>query len=212
MAERSGDNVPARYKKIEELCRSHASLSSEYAHHLEQSPQEICKSLYGSHHLTTSSGHKTRDQIPDEKADLEWARRCGDFGETQPSELFLHAFHDLLQCLEDDPLANCVSPPLCGSTGFVPTTTIAPLNDQMRHMSNVIVRARKEVLLATNFWKKSGASTFVNDAMVELSRRAGQRGEKIVFKLIFDRGDLKQVRWLQPVHPNQQGLTPVVLG
>lgn len=75
-------------------------------------------------------------------------------------------------------------------------TIIAPLNDQLRHMSNLIARAKKEVLLATNFWKKSGASTFVNDALIELSRRAGARGERAVVKIMFDRGALKQVRTL----------------
>lgn len=75
----------------------------------------------------------------------------------------------------------------------MPLTIIAPLNDQLRHMSNLIVRAKKEVLLATNFWKSSGASHFINDAMIELSHRAGARGERVVFKLMFDRGDLKQV-------------------
>lgn len=67
-------------------------------------------------------------------------------------------------------------------------TIIGPLNDQLRHMSNLIVRAKKEVLLATNFWKKSGASTFVNDALMELSKRAGSRGERVVVRIMFDRG------------------------
>lgn len=90
-------------------------------------------------------------------------------------------------------MSDCVSPPLIGSTGCVPMTIIAPLNDQLRHMSNLIARAKKEVLLATNFWKFSGASTFVNDALIELSKRAGERGEKVVVKLMYDRGALKQV-------------------
>lgn len=95
-----------------------------------------------------------------------------------------------------DAVADCVSPPLIGSTGYVPMTIIAPLNDQLRHMSNLIVRARREVLLATNFWKKSGASTFVNDALVELSKRAGERGERVVVRIMYDRGSVKQVRFL----------------
>ncbi|EME89009.1 uncharacterized protein MYCFIDRAFT_185461 [Pseudocercospora fijiensis CIRAD86] len=150
--------------KIEQLCYSDLSVSSVYAKDASKSP-----------------------------ADLDWARSCGNFKDTRPTELFLHAFHDLLQCLDRDAVANCVSPPLCGSTGYVPMTIIAPLNDQLRHMSNLIARAKKEVLLATNFWKKSGASTFVNDALIELSKRAGARGERAVVKIMFDRGALKQV-------------------
>ncbi|KAK0119681.1 hypothetical protein ONS95_011117 [Cadophora gregata] len=62
----------------------------------------------------------------------------------------------------------------------------------MRHMSNLIVRAEKEVILATNYWQNSVASKYITNAMRELSRRAGKRGERIVFKLEYDRGSAKQ--------------------
>lgn len=62
----------------------------------------------------------------------------------------------------------------------------------MRHMSNIIVRAEKEVILATNYWQNSVASKYITNAMRELSRRAGERGERIVFKLEYDRGSPKQ--------------------
>ena len=63
----------------------------------------------------------------------------------------------------------------------------------MRHMSNLIVRAEKEVILATNYWQNSVASKYITNAMRELSRRAGERGERIVFKLQYDRGSAKQL-------------------
>ena len=63
----------------------------------------------------------------------------------------------------------------------------------MRHMSNLIVRAEKEVILATNYWQNSVASKFITNAMKELSRRAGERGDRIVFKLEYDRGSPKQL-------------------
>lgn len=63
----------------------------------------------------------------------------------------------------------------------------------MRHMSNCIVRAEREVFLATNFWANSTASKFITDAMRELSRRAGERGTKVVMKMIYDRGSPKQL-------------------
>ncbi|KAF3767910.1 hypothetical protein M406DRAFT_252746 [Cryphonectria parasitica EP155] len=65
--------------------------------------------------------------------------------------------------------------------------------DIVRHMANCIVRAEKEVFLATNYWANSTASKFITDAMRELSRRAGERGTKVVFKLIYDRGSPKQL-------------------
>jgi hypothetical protein len=65
--------------------------------------------------------------------------------------------------------------------------------DIMRHMSNMIVRAEKEVYLATNYWQNSVASTYITNAMKELSARAGKRGERIVMKIIYDRGSPKQL-------------------
>lgn len=71
--------------------------------------------------------------------------------------------------------------------------TLPSVPDIMRHMSNLIVRAEKEVILATNYWQNSVASKYITNAMKELSRRAGERGERIVFKLEYDRGSPKQL-------------------
>jgi len=141
-------SVSERHQKIQQQCQSPDSISSLYAQDPTKTPGEIGDKLYQSHHLKTPSTKVPSERKPATREDLEWALKCGNWGNTQPSELFLRAYHDLMQTLQNDSLANCVSPPLCGSTGFVPLTIIAPLNDQLRHMSNLIVRARKEVLLA----------------------------------------------------------------
>jgi hypothetical protein len=60
-------------------------------------------------------------------------------------------------------------------------------------MSNVIARAEKEVFLATNYWQDSDASKLITNAFKELSRRAGERGQKIIVKVLYDRGNAKQV-------------------
>lgn len=60
-------------------------------------------------------------------------------------------------------------------------------------MSNCIARAEKEVFLATNYWQASDASTLITNSLKELSRRAGERGEKAIVKIIYDRGNPKQV-------------------
>jgi len=60
-------------------------------------------------------------------------------------------------------------------------------------MSNLIVRAEKEVILATNYWQNSVASKYITNGMKELSRRAGERGDRIVFKVQYDRGSAKQL-------------------
>ena len=90
-------------------------------------------------------------------------------------------------------MVGMTSPPLMGSYGVVPLSIIAPLPDICRHMSNCVARAQKEVFLATNYWQSSDASTLITNALKELSRRAGERGEKAVVKIIYDRGKAKQV-------------------
>lgn len=105
----------------------------------------------------------------------------------------IQIYHDALCTLEKNPMVGMVSPPLMGSHGTVPLTIVAPLPDICRHMANCIVRAENEVLLATNFWIHSDASILVTNAFRELSRRAGEQGTKVVVKMIYDRGDPRQV-------------------
>ena len=80
----------------------------------------------------------------------------------------------------------------------------------MRHMSNLIVRAEKEVILATNYWQNSVASKFITNAMRELSRRAGERGDRIVMKLEYDRGSTKQLFENHYVVPQKEYLGKAV--
>jgi phosphatidylserine/phosphatidylglycerophosphate/cardiolipin synthase-like enzyme len=63
----------------------------------------------------------------------------------------------------------------------------------MRHLSNLIVRAEKEVIIATNYWMSSVASTFVTNALKELNSRLAQRGGRVAVKLMYDRGSPWQV-------------------
>jgi phosphatidylserine/phosphatidylglycerophosphate/cardiolipin synthase-like enzyme len=72
-------------------------------------------------------------------------------------------------------------------------TTKCSVPDIMRHMSNLIVRAEKEVVIATNYWISSVASTFVTNALKELSKRAGERKSRVVVKIMYDRGSPWQI-------------------
>lgn len=90
-------------------------------------------------------------------------------------------------------MVGMTSPPLLGSSGVMPLTIVSPLPDICRHMSNCIARAEKEVFLATNYWQSSDASTIITNSLKELSRRAGARGEKAIVKIMYDRGNAKQV-------------------
>ncbi|KAF7353638.1 hypothetical protein MVEN_01048500 [Mycena venus] len=114
-------------------------------------------------------------------------------GPTEPSELFLKLYHDALCTLDHNVASAMVSPPLMGTYGTIPLSVISVVPDIMRHMSNLIVRADKEVILATNYWQNSVASKYITNAMKELSRRAGERGTKIIMKLEYDRGAPRQI-------------------
>lgn len=90
-------------------------------------------------------------------------------------------------------MVGVISPPLMGSSGVIPLSIIAPLWDITRHMSNCIARAENEVFLATNYWKASEAATLITKSLRELSKRMGERGQKAVVKIMYDRGNPKQV-------------------
>ena len=64
----------------------------------------------------------------------------------------------------------------------------------MRHYAELIVRAEAEIILATNYWENSASSSVMADALRKLSKRVEARnGAKVVMKLMYDRGNLKQV-------------------
>ncbi|WWD17806.1 hypothetical protein CI109_102248 [Kwoniella shandongensis] len=125
---------------------------------------------------------------------LEQVRRCGQWGEAQPSELFLNVWAKSLRPLETDPLKNLCSPPLIGATGVIPLSIISVIPDIIQHHADVIVRAEREIFLATNFWEASSAAQTIVDAFRELSRRVVERnGPRVVIKLMYDRGNPHQL-------------------
>ena len=174
-------------ENIYKLCQETSTVSSEYAKNPNEAPTEIVKRLYGHHKPTTHEDASRVDRPPASIADLERARQCGRWGPQEPSEFFLRVYHDVLCCLDADPVGGMVSPPLVGSHGTMPLTIIAPLADIFRHMANLIVRAEKEVIFITCSWSPSVASKLISDALRELSTRAGRRGERVVVKIMYDK-------------------------
>lgn len=60
-------------------------------------------------------------------------------------------------------------------------------------MSNVIARAEHEVFLATNFWMHSEPTKLITQGLRELSKKAVASNRKVVVKIMYDRGNPKQV-------------------
>ncbi|KAK4152999.1 hypothetical protein C8A00DRAFT_44007 [Chaetomidium leptoderma] len=175
---------------ITRLCTSSESVSSLIADDPCLAPGDAWEKLYGADARKAAAKGESESVTQDE---LERAAACGKWGPTRPSELFLRIYHDALCTLDQDPRRAMVSPSLMGSYGTVPLTIISVLPDIVRHMSNVIVRAEREIYLATNYWQNSVASSYITNAIRELDRRAGARGTKVVLKIIYDRGSPKQL-------------------
>lgn len=188
--------------RVSRLCQETPTVSSEFAKNPSEAPEDIAKRLYGNTKSATKHEFPGVDRPSASAADLERALECGKWGPSQPSELFLRVWNDVLSSLDADALGGVVSPPLMGSYGTIPLTVIAPLADIVRHMSNLIARAEKEVFLITCSWSPSVAVHLISDALKELSKRAGQRGERVVVKVMYDKaGPAQFIDPRQPVKP-----------
>ncbi|KAI1310436.1 hypothetical protein F5Y03DRAFT_39514 [Xylaria venustula] len=176
-------------------CRSDESVSSLLAANPASTPKDMWRKLLHDDELQKNGKqYKSNTETgPVGEEELRRARLCGKWGLQEPSDLFTRLYHDALCTLEDDPGCGVVTPSLMGRSGIVPLTIISVLPDIMRHMSNLIVRAEKEVFLATNYWQDSVASRYITNAIRELSRRAQARGTRVIMKIIYDRGSAKQV-------------------
>ncbi|GAO17234.1 uncharacterized protein UV8b_05499 [Ustilaginoidea virens] len=179
--------------RVVQLCTATTTVSSAWARDPSRPPGEIAQQLYGS---GTRRGRATQQQQQQRAAEASSteaqaqaqaaARRCGSWGPSAPSPLFLQAFADALRCLEADPLAGLVSPPLMGSHGTVPLTAVAPLADVVRHCANLVARAETEVFLVTCAWSPSAAQRLISAALGELSARAGADGRRVAVNLMYD--------------------------
>ncbi|KAI2467138.1 hypothetical protein F4781DRAFT_403208 [Annulohypoxylon bovei var. microspora] len=187
---------------VYELCHSSESISSVLAQDPSLTPSDAWKKVIGHHgHRPKSpkSPKSPKGDIRDigqgyiDPQEIERARNCGKWGSQEPSDLFIRMYHDALCTLNDDLSSGMTSLSLMGSSGTMPLTITSVVPDIARHMSNLIVRAEKEVFLATNYWANGVASKYITNAIKELSRRAGERGVKIVMKIIYDRGSPKQL-------------------
>ncbi|KAJ6160863.1 hypothetical protein N7470_004259, partial [Penicillium chermesinum] len=202
------------------LSRHSQSVTSELAKDPSQDPEHVFKRLYEHHdlhHLTEGSSESILPEdiaLEFEKKDrLPRAYASGTWGSSTPSDLFLevrapayfiprshsktaNSKQGLSRCtgiLGKRPANwSCVTS-TDGKHRHRSSDHHRTLPDLCRHLGNCIARAEHEVFLGTNFWIHSNASTLVTNGIRELSRRAGERGQKIVMKMVYDRGNPRQV-------------------
>ncbi len=87
-------------KNVFELCQNGQSVSSELAADPTLSPQEAAKKLFGvtaANEITT----KRLDLGEEKPSDLGEARRCGNWGSSNPSDLFLRVRQARWNCREN---------------------------------------------------------------------------------------------------------------
>ncbi|CEJ86164.1 hypothetical protein VHEMI04027 [[Torrubiella] hemipterigena] len=168
--------------RVLQLCQDTNTVSSIWAKDTTKVPDKIIQQLYSGH----AQGNAKAFRQPASEEAQNKALKCGRWGPSTPSPLFLQAFTDALNCLEADPMSGVVSPPLMGSHGTMPLTVIAPLADVIRHCANLIVRAERQVFFITCAWSPSIAQRLVHDALLELSRRSVARGKHVQVNLMYD--------------------------
>src|ERR1700744_4730555 len=131
--------------KVLALCTKTGSVSQALQDDPTKPPSQAAKELFKNlknalsddQSSQTSNSSEDSDVFPRKVAtddSLLRAKQCGNFGNCEPSELFLRMFHDGLLALEKDPLVGVVSPSLMGSTGTMPLTVIGVVWDMARHM------------------------------------------------------------------------------
>lgn len=170
-------------ENVYKLCNETETVSSALAKDPALSPGDAVKQIYSQPANGVDNGSNGKLATSEDASSIA----CGRWGKTEPTPLFLQAFADSLRCLDEDPMLGVVSPPLMGSHGTMPLTVIAPLVDIIRHCSNLIVGAEKEVIFITCSWSPSVAQRLIKNALIELSRRAGERGQRVVVKMMYDR-------------------------
>ncbi|KAI1818410.1 hypothetical protein GGS20DRAFT_288209 [Poronia punctata] len=196
-------HVPIISERLYDMCRSEESVSSLMGKHPDLTPADAWLKLM-ERQRAHSGDEKDVEESPHQREacsdrdlseELHRARDCGKWGRNEPSDLFISIYNDTLCNLNKDPGLGMVSPSLLGRSGTIPLTIISVLPDIVRHMSNLIVRAEKEVFLATNFWQNCVASRYLTDAIRELSRRVQERdgNSRVVIKVLYDRGNPRQV-------------------
>ena len=139
-----------------------------------------------------------RHEVTDEELDI--AANFGRFP-YRPSDLFLKLFHNVLCTLKRDPAVGCVSPSLIGTSGVIPLTIISTIPDIMQHYYHCIIRAEREVLLATNYWEKSVSVSIIVNALRELNQRAKNDRRSVVVKIMIDHPTKENLRHYHSILP-----------
>ncbi|KAK6532093.1 hypothetical protein TWF694_003255 [Orbilia ellipsospora] len=147
--------------------------------------------------LSSATGYSpdpTAPVISPSAEELAEIRSSKSFKGLEVSELFGKIYFNVLRSLEANPAGNITSFRTIGSCGTVPLTIVSTVPEIADHYHILILNAKLDILIFSNFWKDSYASRKIGDALKELSRRRESSDKrKIVVKIMFDRGSASHV-------------------
>ncbi|EPS36436.1 hypothetical protein H072_9996 [Dactylellina haptotyla CBS 200.50] len=139
-----------------------------------------------------SSANAVGDIVLPSDQEIDFIRSNENFEGVEFSDLFVKIFYNVLKSIERNPAGNLTSPGLTGSRGTVPLTIISTVPEIADHYYNLIVKARLDIIIFSNFWKNSYASRRIGEALKELSNQIEEDGRSpVVVKILFDRGSLQ---------------------
>jgi hypothetical protein len=103
--------------------------------------------------LTEKETKHWKSQGPELRRKAGWKLPGEEGPGAEVSELFWKMYLSLMPTIVRDPLAGMTTPDLLGSTTTMPLSIISLIPDIIKHFHDVIVRAQKEVFIATNYWQ-----------------------------------------------------------
>lgn len=90
---------------------------------------------------------------PELRRKAGWKLPGEDAPGVEVSDLFWKMYLSIQPTIQHDHLAGMTAPDLIGSTTTMPLSIVSLIPDIMQHYRSVIIRAQKEVFLATNYWQ-----------------------------------------------------------
>lgn len=157
----NGKLPPPALKTIASYVAQHPDRSVKHAMHtVFPKPNPISRLLHRfqvKHSvidgLTDKEMQYWEAQGPELRRRAGWKLPGEDGPGAEVSPLFWKMYLSLMPTVNRDPLSGMTAPDLLGSTTTMPLSIISLIPDIMKHYAEVIVRAQKEVFLATNYWQ-----------------------------------------------------------
>lgn len=156
---------------LEPVAHSERTLASYMAQHPDHAVKKAMRKLFprpncfsrvarsvGNGHsvikgLTESEFKHWESVGPELRRKAGWKLPGEDAPGVEVSDLFWKMYLSIQPTIQHDHLSGMTAPDLIGSTTTMPLSIVSLIPDIMQHYRSVIIRAQKEIFLATNYWQ-----------------------------------------------------------